>query len=286
MRPDDFDFIAKLLKERSGLLLGRDKVYLLESRLTPIARRRGLESLGDLITFLRRERDEALVRQVVEAMTTNESFFFRDNTPFNLFRDQVLPRLREVNATSRRVRIWCAAASTGQEPYSLAILLKELEAQWAGWQFEILGTDISTQVLDKARAGIYSQFEIQRGLPIRMVMKYFTQEGEAWQLAKPVRDMVTFREYNLLDGFRSLGLFDVIYCRNVLIYFDQDTKADVLNRLAEIMPPHGVLFLGAAETVLGLTDRFRPVPEHRGMYVVNEGRGTLSPAGALSQFAR
>lgn len=286
MRPDDFDFIAKLLKERSGLLLGRDKVYLLESRLTPIARRRGLESLGDLIAHMRRERDEALVRQVVEAMTTNESFFFRDNTPFDLFRDQVLPKLRATNAASRRVRIWCAAASTGQEPYSLAIMLKEMEAQWAGWEFEILGTDISTQVLDKARAGIYSQFEIQRGLPIRMVMKYFTQEGDAWQLAKSIRDMVTFREYNLLDGFRSLGMFDVIYCRNVLIYFDQETKADVLNRLAEIMPPHGVLFLGAAETVLGLTDRFRPVPEHRGMYVVTEGRGAASPVGLMAQAGR
>lgn len=285
MRPDDFDFIARLLKDRSGLLLGRDKVYLLESRLTPLARRRGLESLGDLIAYMRRERDEALVRQVVEAMTTNESFFFRDNTPFELFRDQVLPKLRVTNVATRRVRIWCSAASTGQEPYSLAIMLKELEAQWAGWEFEILGTDISTQVLDKARAGIYSQFEIQRGLPIRMVMKYFTQEGEAWQLAKSIRDMVTFREFNLLDGFRSLGVFDVIYCRNVLIYFDQDTKADVLNRLAEIMPPHGVLFLGAAETVLGLTDRFRPVPEHRGMYVVNEGRGAAAP-GMMAQGAR
>ncbi len=285
MRPDDFDFIARLLKERSGLKLERDKVYLLESRLTPIARRRGLESLGDLISFLRMHRDEALIRQVVEAMTTNESFFFRDNTPFELFRDEVLPKLRQTNAASRRVRIWCAAASTGQEPYSLAIMLKEVEAQWAGWEFEILGTDIATQVLEKAKAGLYSQFEVQRGLPIRMLMKYFTKEGDGWRIAKSIRDMVTFREFNLLEGFRSLGIFDVIYCRNVLIYFDQETKSDVLNRLADVMAPHGVLFLGAAETVLGLCDRFRPVPEHRGMYVVNEGKGA-SASLLMAQTAR
>lgn len=270
MRPDDFDFIASLLKQRSGLVINRDKVYLLESRLTPIARRRGLETLDELIAVIRREKNEALIRSVVEAMTTNESFFFRDTTPFDLFRDHVLPKLRETHAATKRVRIWCAAASSGQEPYSLAIILKELSAQWAGWTFEILGTDICTQVLDKARAGIYSQFEVQRGLPIRMLIKYFTQEGESWQIAKPIRDMVTYKEFNLLDSYRMLGQFDVIYCRNVLIYFDQETKSDVLNRMREVLAPTGVLFLGAAETVLGLTDRFKPVPGQRGMYITSD----------------
>ncbi|MDA5193169.1 CheR family methyltransferase [Govanella unica] len=275
MRPDDFDFIAGTLRQRSGLVINRDKVYLLESRLTPIARRMGLETLDDLIGVIRREKNESLIRSVVEAMTTNESFFFRDTTPFDIFRDHVLPKIRVTHAASKRVRIWCAAASSGQEPYSLGIILKEQAALWAGWTFEIIATDLSTQVLDKARAGIYSQFEVQRGLPIRMLMKYFVQEGESWQIAKSLRDMVSYREFNLLESYRGLGQFDVIYCRNVLIYFDQPTKSDVLNRMRDALSPDGVLFLGAAETVLGLTDRFKPVPGHRGMYVTSD---TARPA--------
>lgn len=286
MRPDDFDFIAGLLRQRSGIVINRDKVYLLESRLTPIARRRGLDTLEDLIAEVRREKNELLIRSVVEAMTTNESFFFRDGTPFDLFRDQVLPKLRETHAASKKVRIWCAAASSGQEPYSLAIILKELAAQWSGWTFEILATDLSTQMLDKARAGIYSQFEVQRGLPIRMLIKYFAQEGESWQIAKPIRDMVTYREFNLLDSYRLLGQFDVIYCRNVLIYFDQETKSDVLNRMRDTLAPTGVLFLGAAETVLGLTDRFKPVPGQRGMYITTEAPRPAAAPGLARASAR
>lgn len=286
MTPDDFDFIAALLKSRSGLIVNRDKVYLLESRLTPVARRRGLETLEKLITTMRRQADEELIRSVVEAMTTNESFFFRDATPFDIFRDQVLPRLREQNAASKRIRIWCAAASSGQEPYSLAIYLKEQESLWRDWAIEIIATDISTQVLDKARAGIYTQFEVQRGLPIRTLIKYFTQSGETWQLSKQIRDMVIFREFNLLESYRNFGRFDVIFCRNVLIYFDQETKADVLNRMREILPTHGTLFLGAAETVLGLTDRFKPVPGQRGLYVTSDAAAAPTSAPRQSAAAR
>ncbi len=281
MKPEEFDYISGLLKQRSGLILSREKMYLLESRLSPIARRNGFETLDDLVIHIRRDRNEILIRTVVDAMTTNESFFFRDTTPFDLFRDHVLPKLRETNAASRRIRIWCAAASSGQEPYSLAIMLKDLEAQWSGWTFEILGTDINAQVLTKARAGIYSQFEVQRGLPIRMLIKYFTQEGETWQLAKSIRDMVTYKEFNLLESFRGLGAFDVIYCRNVLIYFDQATKSDVLNRMRDILPVHGTLFLGSAETVLGITERFKPVSGQRGMYITAEApRPTISTSTA------
>lgn len=270
MKPDDFDFIVGLLKAQSGLVLDKGKVYLLESRLTPVARRRGFETLEELLAHMRRTKDDDLVKTVVEAMTTNESFFFRDNTPFDLFRDQVLPRLLETNAASKKIRIWCAAASSGQEPYSLAMILKDQEIRLKDWRVEILGTDISQQVLDKARAGIYSQFEVQRGLPIRTLVRYFTQQGDVWHLNKDVRDKVTFKEFNLLDSYQGLGQFDVVFCRNVLIYFDQETKSDVLSRLRDVMPPHGVLFLGAAETVLGLTDRFKPVPGQRGLYVTVE----------------
>lgn len=276
MKPEDFDFIANLLRQRSGLVITREKIYLLESRLTPIARRHGLDTINELIVKLRLERKEELIRSVVEAMTTNESFFFRDNTPFDIFRDHVLPALRVSNAATKRIRIWCAAASSGQEPYSLAIIIKEQAALWAGWTFEILATDLSPQILEKAKSGIYSQFEVQRGLPIRMLIKYFTQQGDQWQINQSLRDMVTFREFNLLDSYRGLGQFDVVFCRNVLIYFDQTTKSEVLNRLRGVMPDTGFLFLGAAETVLGLTDRLKPVPGHRGMYVTNDAPNTPS----------
>ncbi len=269
MRKEDFELLSKILKERSGLVLSEDKVYLLESRLTPIARKKGMETLEDLINEIRLRRKEDLLREVTDAMTTNESFFFRDSTPFDLFKEDVLPALMK-NRANKRLRIWCAAASTGQEPYSLGIILKEMETQLSGWKIEIIGTDLSQDVLDKAKAGIYSQFEVQRGLPIKLLMKYFTQAGEMWQISEDIRNMVTYKPYNLLDSFGMLGKFDVIFCRNVLIYFHQDTKADVLNRLREQMPEDGTLFLGAAETVLGLTDKFKPVSGKRGLYKTSE----------------
>lgn len=266
MRKEDFELLSTILKERSGLVLSEDKIYLLESRLTPIARKKGMETLDDLINEIRLRRKEDLLREITDAMTTNESFFFRDNTPFDLFKEHVLPGLLKSRASNKRIRIWCAAASTGQEPYSLAIILKEMEAQLRGWNIEIIGTDLTQQVLDKAKAGIYSQFEVQRGLPIKLLMKYFTQAGEMWQISENIRNMVTYRPFNLLDSFASMGKFDVIFCRNVLIYFHQETKSDILNRLRGQMPEDGTLFLGAAETVLGLSDKFKPVPGKRGMY--------------------
>jgi len=278
MRKEDFELLSKILKERSGLVLSEDKVYLLESRLTPIARKKGMETLDDLINEIRLRRKEDLLREVTDAMTTNESFFFRDNTPFDLFREDVLPELIK-SRTNKRLRIWCAAASTGQEPYSLGIILKEMEAQLSGWNIEIVGTDLSQEVLDKAKAGVYSQFEVQRGLPIKLLMKYFTQAGEMWQITENIRNMVTYKPYNLLDGFGLLGKFDVIFCRNVLIYFHQDTKADVLNRLREQIPEDGTLFLGAAETVLGLTDKFKPVSGKRGLYKTSDHMSQALKAG-------
>jgi chemotaxis protein methyltransferase CheR len=265
MTPVEFDFLRKLLKDRSGLVLTGDKQYLVESRLMPIARKAGLSRLGDLVQRLK-GGPEALVVDVVEAMTTNESFFFRDKSPFDLFREAVMPTLLAARAAQRHIRIWCAAASTGQEPYSLAMCLQEMRERIAGWRIELLATDLSIEVLEKAKAGLYSQFEVQRGLPIGLLVKYFTQVGELWEIAPSVRSMVQFRQLNLLNGFLHLGTFDVVFCRNVLIYFDLETKVDVLDRIARILQPDGYLVLGAAETVVGLTDAFKPLPERRGLY--------------------
>jgi chemotaxis protein methyltransferase CheR len=266
--PLDYDYLRRLLKERSGLVLSPDKQYLVESRLAPVARKAGLANLSELAGQLRRG-DARLTIEVVEAMTTNESFFFRDKVPFEHFRDTIMPALLAARAAQRRIRIWCAAASTGQEPFSLAMCLKEMKGKLAGWRIEILGTDLSVEVLEKARAGIYSQFEVQRGLPIQLLVKYFSQVGDTWQLAPEIRAMVQYRPLNLLADFSGLGPFDVVFCRNVLIYFDQNLKIDVLNRLARVVEPDGYLSLGAAETVVGLTDAFRLMPEKRGLYVPN-----------------
>jgi chemotaxis protein methyltransferase CheR len=267
--PFDYDYLRKLLKDRSGLVLSADKEYLVESRLLPIARRLGLKTLSELVQKLKAPGREQLIVDVVEAMTTNETFFLRDKIPFDHFRQSMVPALLAARASRKRVRIWCAAASTGQEPYSLAMLLKDMGPQLAGWRFEIVATDLSLEVLEKAKAGVYSQFEVQRGLPIQMLVKYFTQSGETWQVSSEIRSMVQYRQLNLLSDFSSLGSFDVVFCRNVLIYFDQATKIDVMERIARITEPDGYLVLGAAETVVGLTEAFRPVQNQRGVYAPN-----------------
>ncbi len=281
MTPGDYDFLRKLLKERSGLVLNGDKQYLIESRLLPVSRRAGVAGLDGLIGKIRQPGNEQLVVEVVEAMATNESLFFRDKIPFEHFRETILPALLASRANQRRIRIWCAAASTGQEPYSLAMALKEMGPALAGWRIDILATDFSLGVLEKARAGIYSQFEVQRGLPIQMLVKYFTQVGDMWQVAPEIRAMVQFRPFNLLNDCAALGHFDVVFCRNVLIYFDAPTKTEVLNRIAKVVASDGYLVLGAAETVIGLTDSFRPIPDKRALY----GPAPAKPL-AVSNFSR
>lgn len=275
----DFALVAQMLKERSGLMLSPDKSYLLESRLTPIARKMGMTSLNDLVNELRTRRAESLMAEVTEAMTTNESFFYRDMTPFTVLRDHVLPQLRKTRASTRRLRIWCAAASTGQEPYTIAMILDEQAAQWAGWTIDILGTDLSLAALDRAKAGVYSQFEVQRGLPVQNLVKYFVKTGENWQISDKLRRMVTYRPFNLLDPLNVLGQFDIVFCRNVLIYFDAPTKSKILERMRQQMPSDGNLFLGAAETVLGLSQAFRPIRDHRGLYVPTECNVGLAATG-------
>lgn len=262
----EFDFLRTYLKARSGLALSGEKRYLVESRLGPVCRRFNLASLHDLVNALKGGREAAMEKAVVEAMTTNETFFFRDRAPFDLFRDVLLPEAMARRAAQRRLRIWCAAASTGQEPYSLAMMLHEAAPRLAGWTVDLVATDLSTEVLERARAGLYSHFEVQRGLPVQLLIKHFEQVGEQWRIAANLRQMVDFRPLNLLQAFDQLGTFDIVYCRNVLIYFDAATKGDVLARISVSLAPDGAVLLGAAETVIGLTDRLAPNAQHRGLY--------------------
>jgi chemotaxis protein methyltransferase CheR len=228
---------------------------------------------------------EPLTAEVVEAMTTNETFFFRDKVPFDHLKQTVMPELLQARAARRSLRIWCAASSTGQEPYSIAMCLKELGAALTGWRVDIVATDLSQGVLEKSRAGLFSQFEVQRGLPIQLLVKHFVQTGELWQLNADIRSMVQFRQLNLLQDFSHLGVFDIIFCRNVLIYFDQDTKTNVFGRLARMIEPDGFLMLGAAETVVGLTEAFKPYPDKRGLYSPNTARGLRAGQPALRAVA-
>ncbi len=285
MTPQDFDYLRKVLRERSGLVLTAEKQYLAESRLLPVARKHGLGGLTELVEKLKAAMAAPLTVEVVEAMTTNESFFFRDKVPFEHFRQTIMPALLAARTREKRIRIWCTACATGQEPYSLAMSLKSIGPALAGWRVEIIATDISNEVLAKAKAGIYNQFEVQRGLPIQQLVKFFSQVGETWQIAPEIRAMVQFRPFNLLNDFSSFGSFDLVFCRNVLIYFDQETKIGVLNRLARQMPPDGYLVLGAAETVVGLTDAFKPMADRRGLYVPNTPAAKPAPASNVLKFA-
>lgn len=275
----EFDFLRNFLLTRSGLALTREKRYLVESRLTPICRQRELPDLGALVRELRTGTARDLERLVIEAMATNETLFFRDRTPFDTFRNALLPMLVPLRARVRKLRIWCAAASSGQEPYSLAMILDEMATELAGWRIEIVATDISEDMIQRAKRGLYSQFEVQRGLPINLLLKHFTQVGDQWQLSPKIRSMVDFRPLNLIRDFSALGEFDIIYCRNVLIYFDPRTKTDVLNRLSrQLAEPHGVLVLGASETVLGLDTGLAPHSNLRGCYARRPTANLASPA--------
>jgi chemotaxis protein methyltransferase CheR len=284
--PLDYEFLRKLLKERSGLDLSADKQYLVESRLVPLARKANLAGITDLVQKMKAGAAEPLIAEVVEAMTTNETFFFRDKTPFDHLKDTMLPAVLQARAARRTLRIWCAASSTGQEPYSIAMCLKGLGATLAGWRIDIVATDLSQGVLEKSKAGIFSQFEVQRGLPIQLLVQHFTQVGDMWQLNADIRSMVQHRQLNLLQDFSHLGTFDIIFCRNVLIYFDQDTKTGIFERMSKLIEGDGFLVLGAAESVVGISDAFKPYPDRRGLYRPNASRGVKPMlAGAMLQKA-
>jgi len=282
MRPSSFEIFGSLLRANSGLVIGPEKLYLLEVRLGPILKREGLADLDALADALRRPAKADLVRTVVEAMTTNESFFFRDDKPFAHVRAAALPALLAARAPGSPIRVWSAASSSGQEAYSLAMIVADLRAATAAHRVEILGTDIAREQLSRAAEGLYSQFEVQRGLPMQMLVKNFHREASGWRISEALRRMVQFREWNLLSDLRPLGRFDIVFCRNVLIYFDQPTKARVLEAIARQIAPDGFLYLGGSETVLGITDRFVPLAGERGVYALSPAAQPVHPARAAA----
>jgi chemotaxis protein methyltransferase CheR len=267
MTDQDFDAIRKLLHEHSAIALDSGKQYLVESRLGPVLRQNHLTSIADLVAALRARPGNGLQRQVVEAMVTTESSFFRDHHPFEALRRVVLPDLINRRREERRLNIWCAASAHGQEPYSIALLLREHFPQLAGWSIRLLASDLSREVLARARAGLYNQIEVNRGLPAALLVKYFEQRGTDWQLRADVRGMVEFQEINLARHWPALPRMDLVLIRNVMIYFDVDTKKTILAKLVRLLNPDGYLFLGGAETTINLSHSYRRVePLKAGLY--------------------
>jgi chemotaxis protein methyltransferase CheR len=256
-----FRYVSDIVGAEASIMVGPGKEYLVESRLLPVARELGLADAAALIAQLRQRPDANLRRRVVEAMTTNETSFFRDRDPFRALGEVILPELRQSRAgqPSRRLSIWSAACSTGQEPYSIAIALLGQRSLATDWQVDIVATDINSQVLERARAAEYSQLEVNRGLPAANLVEHFEQDGRHWRPIEEVRRMVRFKQLNLADSFADLPTFDIVFLRNVLIYFDPATRRDVLHRVRATMAPDGYLILGGAETLLGADDGFRRV---------------------------
>ena len=257
---EDFDYIRTYVRSEAAIVLEPGKEYLVECRLAPVARSAGLASIADLVSSLRYKPQNGLHRQVVEAMTTNETSFFRDVAPFEAMRTKVIPDLLRRRAAQRKLRIWCAAASTGQEPYSLAMLLLEHFPALAGWDVKIQATDIAREILDKARAGRYSQLEVNRGLPAPMLAKYFERAGTEWQIRESVRRLVQYSETNLVRPWVGVGNADIVFIRNVLIYFDVPTKREILGRIRTVLAPDGYLFLGSVETTLEIDPSYQRMP--------------------------
>ena len=255
-----FEMVARLLRARAGIVLTQNKLYLIESRLQPVLRRHGVEDLAEMAGLLGRgAKADAITADIVEAMTTNETFFFRDEKPFVHLRTVALPALHAARPPGQPLRIWSAASSSGQEAYSIGMVIDEME-ELGDRPVELIATDLSRRQVERAKAGLYSHFEIQRGLPARMLASHFDRQDRSWRIRKHLRERVSFREWNLLDDPVRLGRFDIVFCRNVLLYFDQTTKREVLDRIAGRMPNDGVLYLGGAETVVGLRTPFAACP--------------------------
>lgn len=262
----DFRYICDLVHDQAALVLEPGKEYLVESRLSPLARHEGFPSYQQLVARLRSAPVGDLHRKVVEAMTTNETSFFRDARVFAMLRKSILPRLIARRSAERSLNIWCAGCATGQEPYSLAMLLSDCRSLLAGWQVRIIATDISRDVLARARAGRYSQLEVNRGLPAHLLVKYFHQHGSVWEVRPEIRRMVEFREMNLIHAWAGLPAIHLVLMRNVMIYFDVETKKDILARIGRLLTPHGCLLLGGSETTINLDDSFEPVTTEGAAY--------------------
>lgn len=260
---DDYAFVANLLRERCALILEPGKEYLIRARLTPVAQRNNLASVSLLISRIRKEQPQALVTEVVEAMVTTETSFFRDIHPFETLKKTVLPELIARRRDQRQLNIWCAASSSGQEPYSVALLLKEHFPELATWRINLWATDISQEMLLRSRAGRYSQIEVNRGLPTPLLLKWFRQEGAIWQLDQQIRELVSFSQLNLASYWPAMAPWDLIFLRNVMIYFDNEVKKQILGRVARVLCPDGYLLLGGAETTLSLDDSFARIESLR-----------------------
>lgn len=259
LEPDVVEFVCRLVRERSAIELEASKAYLVEARLNPVARRNGYPSITTMVRMLQSKFQPELQRQVIESLCTCETSFFRDIHPFNALRTSIIPELIKARAGRRTLNIWSAACSTGQEAYSTSMLLREHFPELAAWSVQILGTDLSDDVLEKARSGRYTQMEVNRGLPAAMLVKHLHREGLSWELNPSIRSLVNFHKMNLIEPWPALPLMDVIFLRNVLIYFSVPTKKAILEKIRKVMAPDAVLFLGAAETTLGIDDSFRPV---------------------------
>lgn len=256
LTPESVSYVCTLVRRHSAIELDAAKTYLIEARLNPLARRCGLASAEELVGRLQTNVDPLLRRQAVEAMTTNETSFFRDSHPFDALRSTIIPDLMRTCAMRRTIDIWSAACSTGQEAYSIAMSLRENFPELRSWKTNILGTDLSDEVLQKARAGKFSQIEMNRGLPAPLLAKYFRRDGLQWELVPEVRSMASFTKLNLIESWPALPTMDIVFLRNVLIYFAPDVKKMILEKVRRIMAPHAVLFLGAAETTMGLDAMF------------------------------
>ncbi len=272
MNPTVFAFLTGIVKQRSGGIIGPDQGYMLETRLAPLLKRESLKDLEALASRLKAPRSDTLAQEMTELLTTNESSFFRDGRPFEHLR-ALLPALHAARPAGQPLRIWSAACSTGQEAFSISIVLAELMEANPGLKarrVEIIGTDITSAVLERARAGVFTQFEVQRGMPIRTLMKRFTQEETRWRIRPEIAAPCRFEKFNLLGDLRGMGRFDVVFCRNVLIYFDVPTKGRVLGGIAQLLAPDGALYLGAAETAMGVTTALVAKNGERGVYGVAE----------------
>lgn len=273
MTDQEFDAVRRLLQEQSGIALDDGKHYLVENRLAPILQQRNLSSIKDLLTWLRSQPDNGLCRQIVEALVTSESSFFRDHHPFEALRKVILPELIQRRRNERRLEIWCAASAYGQEPYSLALLIREHFPELTGWKIGLLASDLSREALARARAGRYNQIEVNRGLPAALLVRYFEQHGTDWQLKQTIRSAVEFREINLARPWPNLPQMDLVLIRNVMIYFDVETKKAILGRLARLLRPDGYLLLGGAETTINLDDSYRRVEALKtGFYQLQDRR--------------
>ncbi|WP_260483978.1 CheR family methyltransferase [Sphingomicrobium flavum] len=258
--------LAGLLEARTGQQLTLSRRWRIETALSSILRERGIPTLDELITLLVMEKDSLLADQVVEALLNNETYFFRDRTPFDMLATRFLPQLAHARQVKRHIRIWSAGCSSGQEAYSIAMMFDEEPMKWAGWTIDIVGTDVSHRVIKKAREGRYTQFEVQRGLGIQQTIRWFEEDEEGWRVLPKLQKMVRFDMRNILDAPPHPGEFDLILCRNVLLYLCQEKRRMAFDRLASALAPDGGLILGAGETVIGQTDRFAACRDIRGLY--------------------